>query len=221
AVVGKLSGGIAHEIRNPLSAISASAYYLKEKLQDADEKTKSHIKRISNQVNISNDIIQNMQNLTQMRELDKTQIDIAVAIESGISISKMPQTVKVISKVPEGEFIVTVDVKQISIVFKNILINAIEAMDNGGTIWITAHKSGDKWVEISFKNSGHGITQENLKKIFQPFFGTKKSGFGFGLALCKTIMEKHGGDITAQSEEGKDTTFVVRLPAPCRTDRRG
>ena len=214
AVVGKLSSGIAHEIRNPLSVISASAYYLKEKLNDADEKTKSHIERINNQVNISNDIIQNMQNLTLMKELEKTQIDITAAIESGINISKMPQTVKVISKVPEGEFIVTVDVKQISIVFENILTNAIQAMDNEGTIRITAHKSGDKWVEVSFQDSGPGIAQENLKKIFQPFFGTKASGFGFGLALCKTIMEKHGGDITVQSEVGKETTFIVRLPAP-------
>ncbi|MGR3293085.1 MAG: histidine kinase dimerization/phospho-acceptor domain-containing protein, partial [Candidatus Scalindua sp.] len=156
AVVGKLSSGIAHEIRNPLSVISASAYYLKEKLKNADEKTQSHIKRINNQVNISNDIIQNMQNLTLMKELEKTQIDIAAAVENGINSSKIPQTVKVISKVPEGEFIVTVDVKQISIVFENILTNAIQAMDNEGTIWITAHKSGDKWVEVSFQDSGPG-----------------------------------------------------------------
>jgi signal transduction histidine kinase len=159
-----------------------------------------------------------------MKELKKTQIDIAVTVESGINCSKVPQTVNIINEVPEGEFIVTVDVKQISIVFKNILTNAIQAMGNKGTIRITAHKSGDKCVEVSFKDSGHGITQENLKKIFQPFFGTKTSGFGFGLALCKIIMEKHGGDITAQSEAGKGATFIVRLPAPARPaggDRHG
>ncbi len=212
AMVGKLSSGIAHEIRNPLSAISASAYYLKEKLKDADEKTKSHLDRINNQVNISNDIIQDMQNLTQMRELTMAQVDIAVAVADGINSSKVPQTVNVINEVPDGEFIVTIDTKQASIVFKNILANAIEAMDNEGTIRITAHQSGDKWVDISFQDSGPDITQENLNKVFQPFFSTKTSGFGFGLALCKTIMEKHGGEIEAHSEAGKDTTFIVRFP---------
>ncbi|MFQ5686290.1 MAG: sensor histidine kinase [Candidatus Scalindua sp.] len=217
AVMGKLSGGIAHEIRNPLSTISTSAYYLKERLKDADEKIISHIDRISKQVDFSNDIIQDMQDLTGMKELKKAQIDIAVAVEGGINSSTVPQTVNIINEVPEGKFIVTVDVKQISTVFKNILANAREAMDNEGTIRITAHKSEDKWVEVSFQDSGPGITQEDLKKIFQPFFGTKTSGFGFGLALCKTIMEKHGGEIMAQSEEGKETTFIVRLPA----DRHG
>lgn len=212
AGLGKLSSGIAHEIRNPLAIISTSAYYLKQKLKDADEKNKTHLDRIINQVKNSTAIIQSLQNLTKMKEPERVRMDIVKAIEDGINISNIPQTVSVVRNLPEGEFFVNIDLKQISMVFKNILTNAIQAMGDEGTIWINADKVSDKWVEVSFTDSGPGIEQESLKKIFQPFFGTKTKGFGFGLTLCQMIMEKHGGEIKAQSEVGKETTFIVRFP---------
>ncbi|HDY66611.1 MAG TPA: HAMP domain-containing protein [Candidatus Scalindua sp.] len=212
-VLGKLSSGIAHEIRNPLGVIDSSAYYLKKKHKDADEKTMTHLNRIIKQTRISTDIVQSLQDLTRMKEPQKARMDIADVIEDGINVCIIPQTVKIIEKVPKDKLFVDADGRQLLIVFNNILNNAVQAMDNKGTIWVTADRGSNNWVEVSFKDSGPGITSGDLKKIFHSFFGTKAKGLGFGLTICQMIMEKHGGEIKAQSELGKGTTFIVRLPS--------
>jgi len=211
-VLGKLSGSIAHEIRNPLGVIDSSAYYLKSTLKDADEKTKLHLDRITKQVMKSTAIIQSLQDLAKMKEPRKSKIDIANAIEDVINVSNIPQTVEIIMNVSKNKIFVSVDGNQIQMVFKNILINAVQAMEWNGTIWVTAEKASNNWVEVSFKDSGPGIVPEKLEKIFQPFFGTKSTGFGFGLTICQMIIEKHSGEIEARSGPGKGTTFNVRLP---------
>jgi len=212
-VLGKLSSGIAHEIRNPLGVIDSSAYYLKNKHKDADEKTMTHLNRIIKQTRISTDIIQSLQDLTKMKEPQKARMDIADVIEDGINSSIIPQTVKIVEKVPRDKLFVDADGRQLLIVFNNLLNNAVQAMDNKGTIWVTADRGSNNWVEVSFRDSGSGIPSEDLKKIFHSFFGTKAKGLGFGLTICQMIMEKHRGEIEAQSESGKGTTFIVRLPS--------
>lgn len=212
-VLGKLSSGIAHEIRNPLGVIDSSAYYLKKKHKDADEKTMTHLNRIIKQTRISTDIIQSLQDLTKIKEPQKARMDIASVIEDGINISNIPQAVKIIEKVPKDKLFVDTDGRQLLIVFNNILNNAVQAMDKKGTIWVTANGGSNNWVEVSFRDTGPGIPSEDLNKIFHSFFGTKAKGLGFGLTICQMIMEKNGGDIKAQSEPGKGTTFIVRLPS--------
>lgn len=210
--LGKLSSGIAHEIRNPLGVIDSSAYFLKMKLKDADKQTITHLNRIISQVKNSTEIIQSLQDMAKMQEPNMVKIDIAKVFDDGINLLKFPREVKVIRDVPKGKFFVDVDLKLISIVLKNIIINAIQAMENRGTVWLTFNRIDDNWWEISIKDSGTGIRKEDLKNIFTPFFGTKPSGFGFGLAICEMIIDKHGGNINVYSEEGKGTDFIIRLP---------
>lgn len=212
AVLGKLSGGIAHEIRNPLATIDSTAYYLKRKLKDADEKTRSRLDRIIDQVRETTDIIQSLQDMTKMKEPKKVLMDVSNIIEEEICITKIPRTVEIVNKVTKDKFLVDIDGKQIAIVLRNIFANAVQAMDNKGTIRITADKAEDGFVEVSVIDYGPGIEPENLEKIFQPFFGTKARGFGYGLNICKMIMEKHGGSIKAQSGEEKGATFILRFP---------
>jgi two-component system, NtrC family, sensor kinase len=213
AVFGKLSSGIAHEIRNPLATIGSSAYYLRRKLKYADEKTILNVNRIMSEVKESTAIIQGLQDLAKMETPQKTRIDVAKVIDNSINISRIPRIIKVAIGVREGEFFVDVDKRQMSMVFKNILTNAVQAMDNDGTIWINADRNSNNWVEVSIKDSGQGIEAENLQKIFQPFFGTKTKGFGFGLSICQMVMEKHGGEIEVQSEVGKGANFIIRFPS--------
>ncbi len=209
AVLGRLSGGIAHEIRNPLASIDILAINLKRKLKDADEKTKLQINQIIEQVKDSTDIIQGLQDLARLQEPNKDTFDIYNIIENGISVAMIPRTVEIVKNVAKEELFVDIDEKQITIVLRNILSNAVQAMDKKGTIWITACRGGDSWLNISIKDTGHGIEPENMKKIFESFFGTKVEGFGFGLTICKMIMEKHGGRIEAESEVGKGATFIL------------
>jgi len=212
AVLGKLSGSIAHEIRNPLATIDISALNLKRKLKDADEKTKSQIDRIIKQVKETVDTIQSLQDLAKLKVPNKSRWDISKIIRNGIGISEIPESIHLINVMTENELFVNVDEKQISIVIRNILSNAIYAMENQGTVWINAYKDVDDNVNISIKDSGLGIKAENIYKIFESFYGTKVKGFGYGLTICKMIMEKHGGTIDATSEEGEGATFTLRFP---------
>ncbi len=213
AVLGKLSGGIAHEIRNPLATMDTTAYYLKRNLNNADEKTMSRIDRIIGQVKESTDIIQSLYDLTKMDEPEKTRIDVGYITQDGICTSNIPQTVEIVNTVTKGKFFVNIDAKQTTLVLRNIIANAIQAMHNKGAIRITADKAEDDYVELSIIDSGPGIEPESLKKIFQPFFGTKAKGFGYGLNICKMIMEKHGGSIKVLSDDGKGATFILRFPS--------
>ncbi|MCP4270179.1 MAG: PAS domain S-box protein [Candidatus Brocadiaceae bacterium] len=212
-VLGKVSGSIAHEIRNPLATIDISALNLKRKLKDADENTKSQIDRILRQVKETTDTIQSLQDLTKLGIPNKRRRDISDIIENGIGISELPQTVQLIKAMVKNELFVNIDEKQISILLRNILSNAVHALDNQGTIWITAYNDGEGNVNVSIKDSGPGIAPENIKKIFQSFFGTKSKGFGYGLNICKMIMEKHGGTLGVWSEEGKGANFILSFPS--------
>jgi len=216
AVLGKLSGSIAHEIRNPLATIDISALNLKRRLKDADEKTKTQIDRIIRQVKETVDTIQSLQDLAKLETPNKRRWDLCDIITNREAISDLPKNVHLINAMTKNQLFVDVDEKQISIVLRNLLSNAAHAMDNQGTIWITAYEDDNKNVIISIKDSGPGITDENIKKIFQSFFGTKVKGFGYGLTICKMIMEKHGGGIDATSEEGEGATFILRFPSANR-----
>lgn len=211
-VMGKLSGSIAHEIRNPLATIDISALNLKRRLVDADEKTMSQIDRIIRQVKETTDTIQSLQDLSKLESPNKKRQNIVDVIEDGISIAEIPPNVQLVQTFNKDGLFVDIDKKQIAIVLRNILSNAVHAMDDEGTIWITVCKDVDGWIEISIKDAGHGVPPDDLKRIFYSFYGTKMKGFGYGLTICKMIMDKHGGTIAAESEVDEGATFIVRLP---------
>jgi len=211
AVLGKLSGSIAHEIRNPLATIDISALNLKRSLKDADEKTKSQIDRIIKQVKETVDTIQSLQDLSKLEAPAKSRMDITDVINSGIGILEIPEGIHLVMKVTKKELFVDVDEKQISIVIRNILANAIHAMQDQGTVWLNAYKDIENNINISIRDSGPGIKAEHINKVFQSFFGTKVKGFGYGLTICKMIMEKHGGTIDVVSKEGEGATFTLHF----------
>lgn len=210
-ILGKISGSIAHEIRNPLGVIDSSAYCLSLIHKDMDDKTNVHLDKISNSVNKCTSIIKSIQDMAILKEPHKTRVDIALLVKDSLRIANVPASVEVVIKVPEGKHYVGVDENQISMVFNNLFTNAVHAMDDTGTIWIDVYNESEKWVVVSIRDSGTGIDSEMIKTIFEPFIGTKTSGFGFGLALCKMIVERHGGVIEAQSEKGNGTIFFVKL----------
>ena len=96
--------------------------------------------------------------------------------------------------------------------FKNIIKNAVEAMDGKGTLTVTVQKTADGQAEVSFADTGPGIAPEDMNKVFQPLFTTKAKGIGFGLSITKMVSDKHGGTIEAKSEPGKGAVIIIRLP---------
>lgn len=219
ATLGQLSGSISHELRNPLSVVDSSVYYLKIRLKDADEKVRQHLDRIKSSVDNSTAIIESLLNLTRMKEPMMAKLDITALTTNAGAASKVPAAVNVIRNFPEKEVWVNADREQLHIVFQNIVKNAVEAMDGKGTLTLTTRRTARGMAEVSFADTGPGVAPENLGKIFQPLFSTKATGIGFGLSIARMIIEKHGGKIIVQSEPEKGTAIIIRLPLYIEQDK--
>lgn len=211
ASLGKLAENIAHEIRNPLNVISTSAYYLKMKIGSKDKRIKQRIEFIEVEVEKTLNIVDTILNLSGISEPYKEKVNIVSVFNEAISDSRIPDTVKVVKDIPSGEIFINADVRQLNIVFTSIIKNSLDAMNNTGRLILGIKKTRDLKLEISFADTGKGMSNENMDKVFQPLFTTKTRGFGFGLLVCKTVIERHKGEIKIESEPGKGTVVTLIL----------
>ncbi len=216
ATLGQFSGSISHELRNPLSVIDSSVYYLKRKLKDADRKVQEHLDRIESSVGSSTAIIESLLNLTRMKEPRLAKLDLRAVTSDAIDTSKVPRTVKVVGNFPVQELLIDADGEQLRMAFKNIVKNAVEAMDGKGELTVTALLTPEGQAEVSFADTGPGIARESLERVFQPLFSTRAKGIGFGLSIARMIIDRHGGTIEAKSEPGEGAVFIIRLPRLAR-----
>ena len=210
AAIGELAGMIGHDLRNPLAGIKNSAYYLKKKGAEIPEnQAKEMIETIDKCVEHSNKIINDLLDYSREIRLDRKDIPVAELLSEALSMVRVPEKVKIANNLIDTE--VNVDEDRIKRVFINLIKNAVDAMPDGGTLSIDSKPAIDR-LEISFADTGMGISDEVLPKLFSPLFTTKAQGMGFGLAICKRIVEAHEGTITVHTCKGKGTTFTVTLP---------
>jgi signal transduction histidine kinase/ActR/RegA family two-component response regulator len=211
ATIGQLGASVGHELRNPLGVIKNSTYYLNMKLRDADEKVKRHLKIMDREIATSNKIINDLLSFARDKKpsLQKTQIN--TVVQDALSRTALPDKVAVITELWDYLPPLMADPGQIEQVFINMISNAAQAMSDGGRLEI-ATRAEDGCIVTEFKDSGCGISEENLGKLFEPLFTTKAKGIGLGLAVSKRLIEAHKGTIEVESQEGKGTTFRVRLP---------
>jgi PAS domain S-box-containing protein len=212
ATLGQFSGSISHELRNPLGVIDSSIYYLKTKLRDADAKVQEHLDRIKSSVGSATAIIQSLLDLTRMKEPQLARLDLIAVVSDVITTSEVPATVKVIQDFADQQIWVNADGEQLRMAFKNIVSNALDAMDDKGVLTVRIGTTAGGQAEVSFADTGPGIAPENLDKVFQPLFSTKAKGIGFGLSITKMIVDRQGGTIEARSEAGKGATLIIQLP---------
>jgi signal transduction histidine kinase len=211
AAIGQLASTVAHDIRNPLGVIKNSVYFLNMKLKDhADEKVIRHLKIMEQQVTSMNIIISDLLDFTRKKIPVLEQTDLNGIVTRALATLTVPENINVIVKLGEIPPML-LDPEQIQRVFQNIIQNAVEAMPEDGKLIIRTSKTDDS-VEISIEDSGVGIPEENLPRLFTPFFSTKAKGVGLGLSVCKQLVEGHGGNVTVNSKVGEGTTFKVRLP---------
>jgi signal transduction histidine kinase len=142
--------------------------------------------------------------------LDLTDSRMQPILKEALSLVNVPSNVQVLD-LTDNNVILRADVDKIKRIFVNLIKNSVEAMPEGGKLTIKSKATKEK-VRIVFSDTGPGISKEVLDKIFVPLFTTKAKGMGLGLAICKRIVEAHGGSITAESALGKGTTFTVTLP---------
>ena len=211
AMLGRLAGGVGHELRNPLGVITNAVYFLKTALPDANDTVKEYLSMISSEVANAEKIVSDLLDLSRNRFPDRHRVELAEVISGVLARQTSPAGVTATIEIGSDLPPVFVDGRQMAQVFANLVTNAYQSMDNGGTLVIRACEETD-CVEISFSDTGCGIPVQDLARVFEPLVTTKARGIGVGLTVPKKLVEINGGCIRVESEEGKGATFAVRLP---------
>jgi two-component system NtrC family sensor kinase len=217
ALIGQLAANVAHELNNPLQGIVTYSHLLLEELPH-DDPARDSLEKIVIQADRSRDIIRGLLDFSRQRKPDKTLCDVNNVLKGCVSLLEKQalfHNIQITSNLDEKLPLTIIDPSQIERVFINIIVNAADAMDGNGKLnMATRFDPVDHCIEVEFNDTGHGIAKENLEKIFDPFFTTKDTGHGVGLGLAISfgIIKEHNGTISVESEVGKGTTFIVRLP---------
>jgi two-component system NtrC family sensor kinase len=222
ASIGKLAGGVAHEINNPLTGIFTFTHMLLRQ-KDLPAEVRSDLETIAQETERVRKIVKGLLDFSRQTELDREPTDVNRLVRYTLSLVENQALIKGINlnfEPGEGLPMITLDRNQMQSVFLNIIINALDATEPGGSITIatgigvSASKPDQKGVEITCTDTGCGIPSENLDKLFDPFFTTKEigQGTGLGLAVSYGIIEGHGGTIWVQSKVGRGSTFTLWLP---------
>jgi len=211
AVIGELAGMVGHDLRNPLTSINGAAYYLKKRLgSKIGGKVKEMLDLIEKNIVYSNKIINDLLDYSREIKLDVIESNPESIIKDALSLVEIPKNVQVMD-LTESKPKMRVDVGKIKRAFVNIIKNAVEAMPKGGTLTIKGARS-DGELEFVFSDTGVGMSKKTTEKLWTPLFTTKAKGMGFGLAICKRIIEAHKGSISVKSSHRKGTTFTVTIP---------
>jgi len=213
AAVGEVTTMVGHDLRNPLQSIENATYYLNNELPHLQitQKTMEMLQVINDSVDYADKIIRDLQDLSAVKKPTLRNNNINTIVKETLSQVETQENIELITKLghlPE----IKADKDMIKRVFLNLAINGIQAIkEKGGKLKVSTKKTKES-VEITFKDTGIGISKENKEKIFTPFFTTRAKGMGVGLAICKKFVESHGGSIEVESKEGKGSTFTVILP---------
>lgn len=211
ADIGELSANIAHEIRNPLASLKGSIEMLKE-----DVVAVEHKKRLMDialgEMQRLDAIITDFLTYSRPKPIEPEVFDLHQMLNETTEMLRQRGNENISFKKDfSGQFLIKADPQRLQQVFWNLGINAIEAMPEGGEL-VVSTRSGERAVEIIFKDTGIGISQDNIKRVFYPFFTTKEKGTGLGLSIAHRIITDHDGSITLSSFAGKGSRFRILLP---------
>lgn len=213
AQLGKLVSDMTHEVRNPLTIITARAQ-LSMMEGETDKDIQKNLKIIVDQCAQARDIIQRLLKFSRPSTREIKEVDINENIKNIVELIEhifLLKQIKIKKEFAPKPLFVKIDEKQIQEVFMNLLRNSAEAMTEGGIITIST-KEGNGFIQIDCADNGSGISDSDIKKIFDPFFTTKENGTGLGLSVCYGIIKAHGGELKYTSTIGKGTTATITLP---------
>jgi two-component system NtrC family sensor kinase len=216
--LGKMAAGVAHEINNPLTSILINAHMLAKQLKK-NEHTRETLKIIIDETTRCSTIVKDLLHFSRQTRARMTPADVNQVIEKSIALMKTQMALQkvVVNKqlaptLPRA----IIDMNKMEQVFTNVILNALDAMPNGGELSISSRivaNNNSRKLEIKLRDNGSGIPRKAMGRIFDPFFTTKGTkGTGLGLSVSYGIMQQHGGEINIQSEEGKGTTVTIQLP---------
>jgi len=211
AAIGELAAMIGHDLRNPLTGITGAAYYLKMKLvKKMDVKAKEMLEIIEKDIEYSNKIINDLLEYSRELKLEPTGTTPKSLVREALSLLTVPENVRVMN-LSRNKPRMKADIDKMKRTFANIIKNAFDAMPIGGTLTIKSRRVNDN-VQVAFSDTGIGMSKQVMEKLWRPLFTTKAKGMGFGLPICKRVVEAHGGKICVESTVGKGTTFTITVP---------
>lgn len=214
AALGQLTAGLAHELRNPLGTMKASAEILLQRIDPSEEIPREMAGYITSEVDRTNSLITRFLDFARPVQLRMAPVDVNALLDRTVEhLSRQtPGSPPPLHKNYDPALpLIGADAELLERVFFNLLQNALQASPEASTVTIkTRHAAGV--VEVAVLDRGTGIRSEDLEQIFNPFFTTKAGGVGLGLAICAKIVDEHGGSIRVESELGRGSTFLVTLP---------
>jgi PAS domain S-box-containing protein len=218
AAVGELATMVAHDLRNPLTGISGAAYHLKKKLgPSADQKSREMFDLIDKDVEYANKILGDLLEYSGEVRLEVSETNPGSIIAQALAKVEIPGNVRILDLAKDSPHFVA-DTEKMTRVFVNLIKNAVEAMPQGGELTIRSEES-DGNLRLNFSDTGTGITEDAMGRIWTPFYTTKAKGMGLGLSISKRITEAHKGHISLESTVGKGTTITVSIPLGTRLGR--
>lgn len=212
AAIGRVAGGVAHELRNPLNVMRTSVYFLRNAKNAVPEKIAEHLQRIERQVAVSDSVISALSEFAKLPLPNLQPLSILDVLKRSVPSDSWPENVELVWDIPADLPHALADEKQMAIVFSNLIRNGCESMPGGGHLTLSARHAREQ-IEVAVTDSGCGITAEDLPRIREPFRSTKARGIGLGLALSQAILEKNCGKLNVVSEVGHGSTFTVVLMA--------
>ena len=218
AILGQLAGSISHELRNPLGVIKNAVYFLNAALEEPEPEVKETLELLEEEVATSEHIISSLLDFARPKSPTPRSVDIDDILQEALAYITIPENIQVVNQLDKSLPAIPADPDQLVQVFGNIILNAIQAMPEGGQLVIKSEVLSPQWVATSFTDTGAGIPKENLNKLFEPLFSTKAKGIGLGLAITNTLAKEHGGTIEVQSKVGKGSTFTIKLPLSAKEE---
>jgi PAS domain S-box-containing protein len=218
--ISQVSTMVGHDLRNPLQVLVNLLYLSKTRIDVLPLGIREVVKRegldqlivaCQEQIDYMNKIVSDLQDLGRPMEPVFTNTNMRQLIANALSMVNVPESVKVVIDIGDGFPFLMVDSLMMKRVFVNLFKNAIQAMPNGGRLIIRDSVESDMAL-ISVQDTGVGISEENLRKLFTPLFTTKSKGQGLGLSVCKRLIEIHNGSIAVESKVGEGSTFTVKIP---------
>jgi signal transduction histidine kinase len=217
AAIGELATMVGHDLRNPLASMEYTSYNLRTNYASSlDKDGLRMLSMLEEDIDRSNKIVNDLLNYSAKIILDLEITSIKSILKQTYPYLKIPENIQIVDLTRDQPKI-EADFTKVQRAFLNMLKNAIEAMPEGGTLTIKSKEAKDN-VKVTISDTGMGMSEETIKRLWTPLFTTKAKGMGFGLAISKRLIEAHGGNVSVQSELGKGTTFTITIPIEQQKD---
>ena len=221
ATIGQLAASIGHDLRNPLGVIESSLFLLRKRVH-GDERAARHLQRISQQVAVCNGIVTDLLEMARNRPLKLQTTGAADLYRRALDSVTVPESVTVHLHAPE-DLEVSGDLGLLAQAVMNLIRNAVHALQTrgGGNVWLEARPEGDDRLELWVADDGPGFDPQTIKRVFEPLFTTQSSGTGLGLALVRSVIERHSGFAIASNRDGGGASVSLNLPRAFAHTREG